>query len=127
MLTLPGPLGVALVQEGGEEVPDLRPAAVGGDGAGGDLPGLEVPHQLPQLGQGGVVGVADSVVAAALRHRDQPVVPRSLQRGHLGLGEVHCARLDLAHLQYITVQCTHLSTAIFLISDLANDSGILQS
>ena len=49
MLTLPGPLGVALVQEGGEEVPDLRPAAVGGDGAGGDLPGLKVPHLVLEL------------------------------------------------------------------------------
>ena len=49
MLTLPGPLGVPLVQEGCEEVPDLRPAAVGGDGAGGDLPGLEVPHLVLEL------------------------------------------------------------------------------
>ena len=63
-------------------------------------------NQLPQLRQRGVVGVADAVVAAALRHRDQAVVPRRRQRRHLGLGEVHRAGLDLAHLQqqYSTVQ-----------------------
>ena len=63
-------------------------------------------NQLPQLRQRGVVGVADAVVAAALRHRHQAVVPRRRQRRHLGLGEVHRAGLDLAHLQhqYSTVQ-----------------------
>ena len=70
-------------------------------------------NQLPQLRQRGVVGVADAVVAAALRHRHQAVVPRRRQRRHLGLGEVHRAGLDLAHLQQHQLQ--HSAVMVSLI------------
>ena len=87
------------VEEGAENVSDLLPAGVGRDGAGSDLTGREVPDELLQLGETGVVGVADPVVAPALTDRHQPVLPRRLQARHLGLGEVHGAGLDLADLQ----------------------------
>ena len=59
----------------------------------------EVPDEGLQLGETGVVGVADPVVAAPLAHRDKSVLARGLQAGHLGLGEVHRAGLDLTDLE----------------------------
>ena len=46
-----------------------------------------------------MVGVADPVVVASLADRHQAVLASSLQAGHLGLGEVHRAGLDLTDLE----------------------------
>ena len=87
------------MEESGEDLSDLLLAGVGRDCTGRDLSRGEVPDESLQLGETGVVGVADPVVAAALAHGDQPVLTGGLQAGHFCLGEVHRARLDLTHLE----------------------------
>ena len=57
---------VVVSQEGGQYISDLLLAGVGRNGTRGDLVRGEVAHKHLQLGQTGVVGVADPVVAASL-------------------------------------------------------------
>ena len=58
-----------------------------------------MPDEGLQLGETGVVGVADPVVVASLADGHQAVLASSLEAGHLGLGEVHRAGLDLTDLE----------------------------